>query len=681
MLPEIIAALGRGDLVAAFSAATAAVAAEPENPQAHHLLSLVLKRQGNLESARAASDRAIGLAPDNAMFQLSRAALAMSENDLALAEQGMKEALALDPNQLPAYVALINLAMAQGRNNEARTYLTLAKRVDATHPHVLVAEGHVAQLGGRSEEALRCFTAAVEADPGLSLAQVSLGLAFMRSGHWAFAEQALNNALALDVRNPGVLNALMHACLQQGKLPEAEQALDHLIAVTPEARYFSMRADLRLRQGKDYEALADLQQVAELAPGNLPTLNMLVPMLVRSGRLPEAIARVEAALALAPLDGFWRLRLNICGNDAEQHRQVLERWLAAAPESAICLDQWASFCEQTGDLEKAQAFADQALAINPTLAASAFVKIRSDFVERPQAVIERLEELLPRATTADAQRMSLAWQGLAHDRLGHYAEAANSWRQMVQRVLPQWPLPNVFPAVQVPEGEVVGRAIWAPPGVRLDRVFQALQPVLGERLLVDRTSAQPSGDGFGLERDVPGGAGAGSAARWEAAITARGLDPQTVVDWMPHWDAYTAAALRGLTLTAVLSDPRDAFLNWMVHGSAQGFIFIPDARVSAEWLARTLEALADHRDACPDKVNLVPIDAIDETPGTIAIMLQAALALPEGIDPALLGDQQRAAAGVPNQFPSGYWRHYRSAFADEFARLTPVSQRMGYPAE
>ncbi len=38
-----------------------------------------------------------------------------------------------------------------------------------------------------------------------------------------------------------------------------------------------------------------------------------------------------------------------------------------------------------------------------------------------------------------------------------------------------------------------------------------------------------------------------------------------------------------------------------------------------------------------------------------------------------------ALGGMPNQFPAGHWRHYREAFEEAFAMLTPVAVRLGYP--
>jgi hypothetical protein len=35
----------------------------------------------------------------------------------------------------------------------------------------------------------------------------------------------------------------------------------------------------------------------------------------------------------------------------------------------------------------------------------------------------------------------------------------------------------------------------------------------------------------------------------------------------------------------------------------------------------------------------------------------------------------------PAHFAPGHWRNYRQALAEEFAALTPVALRMGYPED
>lgn len=672
MLAQITEALRRGDTAAALAAARSAVAAEPENAHAQHLLGLSAQRAGDAATARAAFERAVELAPDRAPYQFSLASLALSEGDVTAATQGLKQTLATDPNQLPAYLTLVHLALAKGDRDEAARNLRLAQRVDADHPQVRVAEGYVAQAGGDAERALKCFTAAVQANPKLAGAQHALGMAYVGRGLWPFAEQALNNALALEPNNPGGLRALAEACRRQDKPAEAVAALDRLLALRPDDVFArAMRADQCMALGQEEAALADLLALLDRHPAQARVLESALPLLVQRRRNEEALGRIEAALAIAPADDrLWTARLWLSGLLQEDPLELLQRWSAASPDSLACLEFLAEYHQTAGDGARADAYADQVLARNPDRFASHLVKLRVAFLADPATALSHAQALAPLARTAREQRTAYAWQGLALDQLGRHDEAAACWREMVRRVVPQHPLPQPQPAEAAPEGETGGGTLlWSPTGVRLDNLLPALQRQLGPRLLLDRIGQMVRGDGFGLARRAPGHPASGNAGSWRAGIQARGLDPATAVDWLPQIDGYTLAALRGAHLLAVVADPRDAFLSWMVQGSTQDYIFAPDPALAAEWLAQGLEALAKHREAAPGQVSLVRIDG---DAGVAAADLEQALGLGEPLPAVGVG-----ALG----FTPGHWRKYRTAFAAEFERLAPVALRLGYPAD
>lgn len=672
MLAQITEALRRGDTAAALAAARTAVAAEPDNAHAQHLLGLSAQRAGDTATARAAFERAVELAPDRAPYQFSLASLALSEGDVAAATQGLKQTLATDPNQLPAYLTLVHLALAKGDREEAARNLRLAQRVDDEHPQVLVAEGYLAQASGDAERALKCFTAAVQANPNLAGAQHALGMAYVGRGLWPFAEQALNNALALEPNNPGGLRALAEACRRQDKPAEAVAALDRLLSLRPDDVFArAMRADQRQSLGQEEEALADLLSLLDSQPAQARVLESALPLLVQRHRGDEALARIEAALALTPgNDRLWTARLWLSGLLQEDPLVLLQRWNTTAPGSLACLEFLAEYHEAAGDAAQAVACADQVLARDPNRFASRLVKLRAEFLSDPAAALAHAQALAPLARTAHEQRTAYAWQGLAMDQMGRHDEAAACWREMVRRVVSPHPLPQPQPAEAAPEGETGGGILlWSPTGVRLDNLLPALQRQLGSRLLLDRIGQMVRGDGYGLARRAPGHPASGNAGSWRAGIQARGLDPATAVDWLPQVDGYTLASLRGAHLVAVVADPRDAFMSWMVQGSTQDYIFAPDPALAAEWLALGLEALAAHREAAPDQVSLVRIDG---DAGVAAAALEQALGL----------DQPLAAVGVGALgFSPGHWRKYRDAFTAEFARLAPVAARLGYPAE
>jgi hypothetical protein len=78
-------------------------------------------------------------------------------------------------------------------------------------------------------------------------------------------------------------------------------------------------------------------------------------------------------------------------------------------------------------------------------------------------------------------------------------------------------------------------------------------------------------------------------------------------------------------------------------------------------------------------VHVVKIDALDTQAESIGSQLQQALALDAAPDSGTLSRPNRALGGMANQFPAGHWRHYRDAYSEAFAVLTPVAVRLGYP--
>jgi len=672
MLADITEALRRGDAAAALATAREAVAAEPENAHAHHLLGVCLQRSRDLAGARAALERALELAPDMAANHFSLATLKLAEGDVGGAIEGLKAALVLDPNQLGAYVLLAHLAVSRGDRAEAERNLRLAQRVAPEHPQVRVIEGYIAQANGDGERAIKCFTAAAEADPNLAAAQLALGQAYLSRRMWPFAEQALRNALRLDPsRAPSTLRALVEALRRQGKADETLSAVDELLRLVPAdpvARV--LRAELLVDQGRPEEAAADLGALLDAHPAHPPLLRQAVILLARLGRGEEALARAETALATQPdEDELWKTRLQLSGLLGEDAKDLLDRWQAARPASAACQEMLCGYFDARGNAAEAEAHADRALAIEPDLYAANLFKLRGELAVDPAAALARVERLLPQAGDAIAQRTLLGWRGLALDALGRHAEAAASWRDMVRRpATGQIPPPPPLPASEAPAGSIPGTLLYSPPGVRAEFVLRQAKSRLGQRLRLDRIGNHAAGDGFGGLRFVPGHPEAGSAERWQAALAPLGLDPAATIDWLPHVDGYTFAALGGAKVVALLTDPRDALLNWMLHGSLQNFSFFLEFGDAARWLSDVLATLADEAEAS-GRVVLVDLDG-DAAVGAQA--LEQALGLDEPL-PALSGRGQR--------LPAGHWRHYREAFAAEFAQLAQVAVRLGYPAD
>lgn len=672
MLDRINDAMREGDFATALATARELVAAEPAHAAAWHLLGIAAMATGQPVYAREALDRAIGLDPEQGAFHATRAALDMTEGKPT---DGLRQALSLNPNTLSAYLLQVHAALARGDLADARRRLRLAQRVDASSPQVSMAEGYVAEASGDRDLALRCYTAAATVRPNMASAQLALGLAYLQRQTWAFAEQALSNVLRLDPSRPRIaLRGLVEAQRRQDDREGALKTLDDLVERFPaELDAIGLRAELRLHAGDRAGALADLAKVLDQQPRHLSSLRRIAGLLIGEGRAPEALARIDAALAQTPADHeVWALRLQLAGAFGEAPLDVVKRWHAADPDSADCMDLLADFHRSRGEFAEATAWAERALVVNPQLFNSNMILLQAEQAQDLDLALVRADRLLAQEPDVERQRQVLAWAGVALDQAGRYAEAALCWKNMLQRVSRQsarMPPPAVAPAEGVPEGSIAATLVWAPVGVRAEAVLMAAKQQLGPRLDLARANVVAAGDGFGLVRFPPGDPRAGSAERWTQAVTAAGLDPHTLVDWLPHLDPYTLAALRGARVLCLLADPRDALLNWFVFGSLQNYLPSPDPLAAADWLARSLDAVADHRDAHPDRVVFARLDG---EAAEAAAAIEQALALPQPL-PGLHGRGAR--------LPAGHWRHYREAFAEAFDRLAPAAARLGYPAD
>lgn len=684
MSDSILSALRGGDAAQALALADAQLAESPEQAETQYWRALALQTLGRADEAREALDRAIALAPERTDFTVTRAVLQLGGGEFDAAQGGLMDALAMNPNQLEAYIGLIHIALGQNNVAEAKRLLKLAERVDAEADFVIAAAGGVAQAEGDFERALKLFTRAVEVNPKNVLALYSLGLLYLRQEMPAFAEQALSRALEAAPDNVKVMRALVQSQLSQERLADAERGVDAILAVSPQDPA-SLQLRMQLRAGRNDPAGAaqDARALRDLFPREPALLTERCVHLINDGRRDDARAEIRAAVDAHPdVEAFWQILANFEMSARGDVPAVIGEWLAHHPASALAHEVDAVYREAAGDLDAAAESAAKALAAASDLAAAQFVQLRHELRTDPRLALQRLEALAPKAGNSDAQRMVLGWFGIAHDRLGEYGQAASAFAQMARILLPNKPLPVPMPAEQVPAGAAAGHLLWVAAGTRVERVFDALSPVLGPRLLIDRNLMLPARqDGFGALRALPGDAAAGSAEKWRTGVEAMGVAPEQAVDWIPQWDAYTAAALRGGRLVALLTDPRDAYLNWMVFGSAQAYGFLPDPVESAQWLALAHEAVADTL-ADPDSgARAVRLDREDGDHAALAAELQDAFDVEGPIDAGILAKPVMALGGMPNQFPAGHWRHYKDAFAEAFALLTPAAVRLGYPQD
>lgn len=244
-----------------------ALLVQPNLPQAHRAMAVVLVRQGD-QGAAVYARRAVELAGNDA------------ENWWALWLSGdrnpdapeLRKALELNPRLLTAIIDRGAILQRQGRTDDAiyefRTALAIAPD-DATAQNNL---GIALKAKRRLDEALRAYQAAIRADGANAAYHYNLAIALKATGDKAGAIAAYRAALQLNPRFASAYTGLGVALREQGKAAEAVAAYRSALQLNARdaVAWFNLGMTLRTLGQRD-EAITSLQQYVTLNPQGVAT--------------------------------------------------------------------------------------------------------------------------------------------------------------------------------------------------------------------------------------------------------------------------------------------------------------------------------------------------------------------------------------------------------------------------
>ncbi|MDR1076722.1 MAG: tetratricopeptide repeat protein [Xanthomonadaceae bacterium] len=688
MQNKIIDALRRNAVDEAVSLAREWSASATASAEPLRWLAIVLKRQADHEGALAALDQAIAIAPEDSSLHLERALMLLGGRRLDEAGTALERSTELNPNQFHAYLVQAQLALGRGDLDEAQRLNRMAARIEPEHPQLATIEGIVALRRGQSEQALSILTLANRRAPNDPHLLYALGFAYMARQHWAFAEQAFRRVVE-EVPDTAGLNVLIAQLAQRQHRPDdAALALTSLLMdpATASPAIRRMAGEYELEAGHPERALDHLRDVFASQPDDRRTLQGLLTAWQRLGRFDEARAMLDDALERAPeVHDLWLARLATESFGGDEARAIVARWLQAMPEHIPALEARMRLYDVSGDADAAEAVAHRIVELEPGRF-SGEERIVDAWLQRdPDAAIAHVRQLIGQAPENN-RSMLRNWLGWLQDRIGRYADAIETWSRLhgdqAQWQLPlppvgatpaHWPALAEIPATQ----KARPLFVWGAPGAGAERVIAAMS-VASRVVRNDRFSTQPPDDAFQRYATIAAlESGRTEApaliAEWRTRLPARGITDGNIIDWLLWWDNALLLALRPALpegrLAITLRDPRDMLLDWIAFG-APAPLALASPLAAADWLARVLEQIADlcEQDLYPH--HLLKLDGIENDPQAIAATLAQAFQ-----------HEFPAASSVgPARFPSGHWRRYAEALTEPFARLTPVAQRLDYPA-
>jgi tetratricopeptide (TPR) repeat protein len=423
----------RGRLNEAATLYQHALAAQPDHPDALHLLGVVSLQRGDHARALELIGRAVALKPGAADYHANQGEAYRALCQLDRAADCYRTALRLQPSYAAAANNLGLVLLAQGKNDEAVAQFREALRLKPDYGMACNNLGNALRLRGDWGEAVAHFRRATEIDPNLAEAQSNLGQLLLERHQPHEALEHLHTAVGLRPDLAEAHNNLGNARREIGQLAEARQSYAVALKVNPNLAmtYNNMGQALQEENALD-DARRWYERALQLDPRSARIHCNLASLLAEQERYDEALSGFGMALELDPqyadaCCGFGNVR-HEQGNyeEAQAHYREALRLQPDLPAAHVALG---TVREELGDFKYAESCWRAALRLDPRHTGALAQLATHLRGELPDADLDALRRLLADPHINDARRSALHF-GLAHvlDARGNYDEAAESLR-------------------------------------------------------------------------------------------------------------------------------------------------------------------------------------------------------------------------------------------------------------
>ena len=246
----------RGEFERAARAGEAALADDPDDPDALHLLGMIALRQGDPRRAEALINRAVAVRPDEAAHHASLAEVCAALGQAHRAIDGFRAALRLKPDRPDYHYNLGVALLSRGDLDAAISHLREAIRLNPGFSWAHNNLGNALLLKGDRAAALDHLRRAVQLDPKSVAARTNLGSALLNLGEPNEALAHYLEAARLRPDFAGAHNNLGNVYHALGRLDESEACYRTAIRLQP--ALVGAHAGL----GRVLEELGDLDQAA-----------------------------------------------------------------------------------------------------------------------------------------------------------------------------------------------------------------------------------------------------------------------------------------------------------------------------------------------------------------------------------------------------------------------------------
>jgi tetratricopeptide (TPR) repeat protein/serine/threonine protein kinase len=245
-----------------------AIALQPNFPSAYTNLGQALHDQKKLEEAAQAFRRAIALQPDLAMAHNNLGVALLDLKKPAEAEKALRKAIHLQPGLALAHNNLGTILLDRKRPAEAEKALRRAIRLQPDYPSAHYNLGIALHDQKKLDGAIQAYRKAVDLEPRYAKVYNNLGIALHAQGKVAEAEKAFRRAIELRPDLADAHNSLGIVLHGQKRTVEAVKALRRAIQLRPNYPLAYSNLGIALRELKKFEEAVHAFRTADrLLPG------------------------------------------------------------------------------------------------------------------------------------------------------------------------------------------------------------------------------------------------------------------------------------------------------------------------------------------------------------------------------------------------------------------------------
>ncbi len=290
------------------------LAADPEQPDALHLLAIVAQKVGQNQSALDLLHRALVRSAPSADLQNNLGTVLVALGRIPAAISAFQQALLLRCDFAEAHANLGDALRLAGQPAEAAAACHEALRL---RPDFAAAHGNLGNALkelGRTSEAIDAYRSALRLRPEDASNHSNLGVVLLEIGDEKAAESAFRMALRWQPGHAGAMYNLGCLFHRLGRLAEAIAAFRATLVITPHDPEVHLNLGVALADTHQIEAAAACYQAAlDAAPGLASAHGNLGLALTQMGEFDDASQRLQQAVALCPQDASVHSTAIYCG--------------------------------------------------------------------------------------------------------------------------------------------------------------------------------------------------------------------------------------------------------------------------------------------------------------------------------------------------------------------------------